>query len=121
MIALGAVYLLLRDALFIPGQSIGKFLFGLRVICLADGRPCSRLHSAQRNFILLVPGLNVVAVVLESLAIRRDSQGQRLGDTLANTQVVEGLGAREVVTSLQRGLQEIPMGRQRDEEPVEVK
>ncbi len=121
LLAIGALYLLLRDALFIPGQSIGKFLFGLRVISLGDGRPCSRLHSAQRNFILLVPGLNVVAVVLESLAIRRDSQGQRLGDTLANTQVVEGLGARELVTSLQRGLQEIPMGRQRDEEPVEVK
>jgi uncharacterized RDD family membrane protein YckC len=121
LLAIGALYLLLRDALFVPGQSIGKFLFGLRVISLADGRPCSRLHSTQRNFILLVPGLNVVAVVLESLAIRRDPQGQRLGDTLANTQVVEGLGARELVTSLQRGLQEIPMGRQRDEEPVEVK
>ena len=102
-IALGAVYLLFRDALFIPGQSIGKFLFGVRVISLADGRPCSRLHSAQRNFILLVPGLNVVAVALESVAIRRDPQGQRLGDTLANTQVVEGLSARELVTSLQRG------------------
>jgi uncharacterized RDD family membrane protein YckC len=121
LIALGALYLLLRDALFIHGQSIGKFLFGLRVISLADGRPCSRLHSIQRNFILLVPGLNIVAVVLESLAIRRDPQGQRLGDTLANTQVVEGLSARELVTSLQRGLMEIPLGRQRDEEPVEVK
>jgi len=101
-IAVGALYLLFRDALFIPGQSIGKFLFGLRVISLADGRPCSRLHSTQRNFILLVPGLNIVAVVLESLAIRRDPQGQRFGDTLANTQVVEGLGARELVTSLRR-------------------
>ena len=120
-IAIGAMYLLLRDALFIPGQSIGKFLFGLRVISLADGRPCSRLHSAQRNFILLVPGLNVVAVALESLAIARDPQGQRLGDTLANTQVVEGLSARELVTSLQRALLDVPMGRQRDEQPVEVK
>src|SRR4029453_14247422 len=82
LIALAALYLLLRDALFIPGQSIGKFLFGLRVISLADGRPCSRLHSAQRNFILLVPGLNIVAVVLESFAIRRDPQAPRLGDTL---------------------------------------
>ena len=31
LIAIGAAYLLLRDALFIPGQSVGKFLFGLRV------------------------------------------------------------------------------------------
>src|SRR5262245_32184881 len=43
-IALGAAYLLFRDALFIPGQSIGKFLFGVRVICLDDGRPCGRMH-----------------------------------------------------------------------------
>ena len=41
-IAIGAAYLLLRDALFIPGQSVGKFLFGLRVISLASGRPCGR-------------------------------------------------------------------------------
>ena len=72
LVAMGAAYLLVRDALFIPGQSVGKFLFGLRVISLADGRPCSRLHSARRNFILLVPGLNVVAAVFETVAIVRD-------------------------------------------------
>ena len=119
-IAAGALYLLFRDALFIPGQSIGKFLFGVRVISLENGRPCGRLHSAQRNCILLVPGLNVVAVALEGVAIARDPQGQRLGDTLANTQVVEGLSAKELVTSLQRALMDVPMGR-RDKQPVEVK
>jgi uncharacterized RDD family membrane protein YckC len=120
-IAIGAAYLLLRDALFIPGQSVGKFLLGLRVISLASGRPCGRWHSAQRNFILLVPGLNVVAAALEAVAIARDPQGQRLGDTLANTQVVEGLSARELVTSLQRALLEVPIGRERNKQPVEVK
>ena len=119
--AIGGAYLLLRDALFIPGQSIGKFLLGVRVISLANGRPCSRLHSAQRNFILLVPGLNVVAVVFEIAAIVRDPQGQRLGDTLANTQVVDGLSVREVAASLQRALMDLPIGRARDEQPVEVK
>ena len=120
-IAVGAAYLLLRDALFIPGQSVGKFLFGLRVISLSNGRPCSRLHSAQRNFILLVPGLNVVATVSEAVAVARDPQGQRLGDTLANTQVVEGLSVRELAALLQRALLDVPIGRQRDEQPVEVK
>ena len=119
-VAAAAVYLLFRDALFIPGQSIGKFWFGLRVISLANGRPCTRLHSAQRNFILLVPGLNIVAAVLETVAVTRDPQGQRLGDTLANTQVVEGLSAREVAASLQRALLDLPIGR-RDKQPVEVK
>ena len=120
-LGLGALYLLLRDALFIPGQSIGKFLFGLRVISLGDGRPCSRLHSAQRNCILLVPGLNVVAVALETIAIARDPQGQRLGDTLANTQLIEGLVAKDFAASLQRTLIVIEIGRQRGKQPVEVK
>src|SRR5688572_542568 len=121
-IVIGAMYLLLRDALFIPGQSVGKFLFGLRVISLGDGRPCSRLQSAQRNFILVVPGLNVVATALEAVAFTRDPQGQRLGDKLANTQVIEGFGAREFVTSFQRALLDgIEMGRSRGKQPVEVK
>jgi uncharacterized RDD family membrane protein YckC len=121
-IAIGAVYLLFRDALFIPGQSVGKFLFGLRVISLDNGRPCGRLHSAQRNFILVVPGLNVVATVLEAIAVTRDPQGQRLGDLLANTQVIEGFGAREFATSFQRALLDtVEIERSRGKQPVEVK
>jgi uncharacterized RDD family membrane protein YckC len=120
-IAVGAAYLLLRDALFIPGQSIGKFLFGLRVISLDHGRPCSRVQSAQRNFILLVPGLNLVAAGLETIAVTRDPQGQRLGDMLANTQVIEGFGAREFATSFQRALLDVQIGRQHEKQPAEVK
>ena len=120
-IAAGAVYLLLRDALFIPGQSVGKFLFGLRVISLENGRPCGRWHSARRNFILIVPGMNVVAAVLETFEIARDTQGQRLGDRLANTQVVEGLSAKELATSLQRALLEASAAHRGEKEPVVVK
>lgn len=119
-IAAGATYLLLKDA-FIPGQSVGKFLVGLRVITLETGRPCGRWHSVHRNFILVVPGLNVIAAVLETLEMVRDTQGQRLGDRLANTQVVEGLSVKELATSLQRALLEVPIGRQGEEQPVEVK
>ena len=51
----------------------------------------------------------------------RDPQGQRLGDRVAHTQVVEGLGAKEFVSVLQKGLlDEIQL--QRDPiEPVDVK
>ena len=91
-------------------------------ISLEHGRPCSRLQSAQRNFILLVPGLNVVATVLEALAVTRDPQGQRLGDMLANTQVIEGLGAKELATSLQRALLgSAASDAARTKQPVEVK
>ena len=100
-LAAGAAYLLLRDA--VGGQSVGKFLFSLTVIRLATGRPCNFSSSAQRNAVFLIPGANIVAVFLEALTIRRDPLGQRLGDRIAQTQVVEGLGAREVIKALQLG------------------
>jgi len=97
--AIGAGYLLLRDA--IGGQSIGKLVCGLVVIDLMTGRAASISGSARRNLLLLVPGANVVAIVLETRTIVTDPQGQRLGDRLAQTQVVEDAGARELVKSLQ--------------------
>ena len=117
----GAVYVLLRDALFIKGQSAGKFLAGLVVVNLDHGKPAGLVASAKRNAIFVVPGLNVVAIALELVAIVRDRQGQRLGDRIANTQVVEGAGAREVVKSLQESMRaELEMNARRDEQPVEV-
>jgi hypothetical protein len=93
----GAAYLLLRDA--VGGQSIGKILSGLTVIRVQTGRPCSVMDSVRRNAMLLVPGANVVAVFFEAVTILRDRQGQRLGDRLAQTQVVEGFGAKDLATS----------------------
>ena len=98
-LALGAGYLLLRDA--IGGQSIGKILLGLVVIDLMTGRAASVSGSMKRNLLLLLPGANVVAVFLEARTIVSDPQGQRLGDRLAQTQVVEGAGARDLVKSFQ--------------------
>ncbi len=117
----GGVYMLLRDGLFVQGQSIGKFVLGLVVIHLETGRPCGRMASAKRNVIFLVPGLNVVAVCLEAVAGSRDPQGQRLGDRIANTQVVEGFGAKEFVKVVQDTMLEIDFKRSGDKQPVEVK
>jgi uncharacterized RDD family membrane protein YckC len=122
MFLLAAVlYLLLRDALLVPGQSVGKFLMGLIVVNLDQGRPCSRVAAAKRNAIFIVPGLNVVAACLEAATLVRDPQGQRLGDRIANTQVVEGLGAKELVKGVQKAMQELEFERHREEQPVEVK
>ena len=96
---LGALYVVLRDA--VAGCSVGKFFCGLVVIDLKTGRPCGRGASINRNALLLLPGANIVAVFLEAATIVRDPQGQRLGDRLAWTQVVDGYGARDVVTALQ--------------------
>jgi hypothetical protein len=120
-LVVAAIYLLFRDALFVPGQSVGKFFFSLLVISLETGRPCGRMHSVTRNIMFLIPGLNLVAAVFEIATVIRDPQGQRLGDRVAHTQVVEGLGAKEFVSVLQKGLlDEIQL--QRDPiEPVDVK
>lgn len=101
-LAAGGAYLLLRDAM--RGQSIGKVVFGLVVISLETGRPASLATSVRRNALLLLPGANVVAIFLESVTILQDPQGQRLGDRLAQTQVVEGLGAKDLVKSFQNWL-----------------
>jgi len=100
MLFAAAIYVLLRDALFARGQSVGKFLFGLHVIHVRTHERCSRLRSVARNIVFAVPGLNLVALVLESMTIVRDPQGERLGDLLAETVVVEGFGARELVKSV---------------------
>ena len=98
-LAAGTAYLLFRDA--IRGQSVGKFLLGLVVVSLETGRPSSLAGSVRRNLLLLLPGANVVAIFLEVRTVARDPQGQRLGDRLAQTQVVEGLGAKDLVKSFQ--------------------
>jgi uncharacterized RDD family membrane protein YckC len=116
-----AVYLLFRDALFVPGQSVGKFFFGLLVISLESGRPCGRMHSVKRNAMFLIPGLNLVATVFETTTVIRDPQGQRLGDRIAQTQVVEGLGEKHLVRLLQKELLEIELRRNPIDEPVDVK
>ncbi|HLG59145.1 MAG TPA: RDD family protein [Vicinamibacterales bacterium] len=96
----GALYLLLRDAM--RGQSLGKVICGLVVISVETGRPATLKGSVQRNLLLLLPGANVVAIFLEAITLTRDTQGQRLGDRLAQTQVIEGLGLRELIEAMQR-------------------
>jgi uncharacterized RDD family membrane protein YckC len=93
-LVLGSLYLLLRDG--VRGQSVGKFFFGLVVMQLESGKPSTLTTSVARNLMLAVPGVNLVALVLEARATWQDPQGQRLGDRLAQTQVVEGLGARDL-------------------------
>lgn len=100
----GLLYLVLKDSMV--GRSVGKFFFGLVVIDLLTGRPCDRIGSAKRNILFLVPGPNISAVFLESATIVRDAQGQRLGDRLAHTQVVDGLGVRDFAAAFQRWWQD---------------
>jgi len=120
----GMLYVLVRDAF--GGQSMGKFLVGHVVIHVDTGQRCRLAGSMKRNVCLIVPGASLVAVFLEARTLARDPQGQRLGDRLAHTQVVEGFGAREVVKALQKWwanfLAELPAAARPDRaRPVRVR
>ncbi len=111
----GVTYLLIADGLW-RGRSVGKRLIGLRVIILPEARPeargssggCGFRESILRNAPLAVAyGLSatlpyvgwvvgLVAVVVEALLMIGNDRGQRLGDELAGTQVVEWQADHEV-------------------------
>ena len=93
------LYLACRDA--IGGQSFGKLLVG-QVVVHPDGQRCGVTGSCARNLFFVLPGANLVAAILEARTLARDPQGQRLGDRVAHTQVIDGLGARDVVADIQR-------------------
>ena len=75
-------YTLLRDGMG-NGQSLGKRMFKLMVVRLEDGRPSTKVNSAVRNLIGGVLGFIDIIVALVG------QTGQRLGDKLVNTQVIE--------------------------------
>jgi uncharacterized RDD family membrane protein YckC len=64
------------------GRSLGKQILGLRLITPND-KPCGYLRSVARNIELIVPGLNLVEVVLVVAGKRR------IGDKIAKTTVTE--------------------------------
>jgi hypothetical protein len=100
-------------------------VFGLTVIQLDGGGKCTLSRSVKRNIIFGVPGLNLLAVVFEAFLCCRDPQGQRLGDKLAQTQVVVGKDAKELVKALQKslldGLSDLERVRNRRPKPVAEK
>ncbi|MFV1956521.1 MAG: RDD family protein [bacterium] len=103
-IILGLVYLAIADSLH-KGQSLGKMVFGLDVFDI-DGSGCDLKSSIYRNIpfvfiflfsaipllgwiLLVVVGIPVVAI--ELWLVITDERGERLGDRIAGTHVVEGL------------------------------
>jgi len=112
------LYLLVRDGIM-RGQSVGKLLFGLQVMQVDRPGFCGLGRSVQRNLLVLFPGVNVAAAILEAITITRDPLGLRLGDRWARTQVVEGKDAPDLVTELDLSLlggaaaKQVPLGGRR--------
>jgi uncharacterized RDD family membrane protein YckC len=104
---ISAAYLALRDGLPLSpdgGQSLGKKLFQLRAVRMPDNGPCDYGTSLLRNLPFVVPALLMIkpgvgwilgsvvwlaAFALEVLLVITDEKGQRIGDRLAKTQVIE--------------------------------
>jgi uncharacterized RDD family membrane protein YckC len=97
-----ALYLLLADGLM-TGQSLGKRLFGVRVMVVPRRAPAGLQESLLRNapfalvavfasvpslwLVLFVAGVPIVA--FEAYMIFTDKLGIRIGDIFADTQVVD--------------------------------
>lgn len=76
------LYFLGKDALpFLDGQSVGKKLLQIRVVRKSDAKAITRDYSSSilRSVTLLIPGLNIIELVLVL------SHKERLGDLWANT------------------------------------
>jgi uncharacterized RDD family membrane protein YckC len=72
--------LLLRDGF--RGRSIGKHLLGLRLVT-GSGKPCGYFRSIIRNLTLLIPGWNLLELILVMAG------KARTGDRFAKTMVTE--------------------------------
>ena len=99
------LFLLLADGM-LQGQSVGKRIFGVKVMHLPTQSAARHRDSTLRNAPLalivllgmmppplgLVTGLAGLVVIggVEALRVVRDPLGWRLGDTWAQTQVVDG-------------------------------
>ena len=70
----------------ILGTTLGKRLFGLRVVRAADGRPCGPLAAVVRTVLRLVD--NIFFSLPGITAIVQSPRRQRLGDRAAKTLVV---------------------------------
>ena len=103
-VVVALLYLLFADGM-LQGQSLGKKLFGVKVVYLPTRQGARHRDSVLRNapfglviILSMMPDLGlrafiagcVVVGAIEIVKVLRDPLGLRLGDLWANTQVVDG-------------------------------
>ena len=86
---LAVAYLLLRDGLY-GGRSLGKWVFGLRVVEREGGAAVGVLGSLWRNVVFALPwlGTTISVAVFEGAIVYFDGEGLRSGDRIAGTRVI---------------------------------
>ena len=90
-LSVAAIYLLLRDGFF-QGQSVGKRLFGLRVVHAATQQPCSFGRSCVRNVLWVIPLVSAAFLGEAVWCVADAAAGRHWGDRLADTVVVPAAG-----------------------------
>lgn len=103
-IVIALLYVLFADGM-LQGQSLGKKLFGVKVVYLPTGAGARHRDSVLRNapfglviILSMMPELGFKAFVagavviggIEAVRCWRDRDGVRLGDAWAQTQVTDG-------------------------------
>ena len=86
--AVSAAYWLLRDGLF-EGQSLGKRIMGLKVVVDPGGRRCTFRASVLRNFLWVIPVMNILMALSGLYYLLTGRSGRHWGDRLAETRVVK--------------------------------
>ena len=83
------VYVFIKDGLG-KGQSWGKQAVGLMVVYLPNNTPCTIGQSCLRGLVgVLLKLVPVVGRLIEPIMVLADSDGRRLADKAANTQVID--------------------------------
>jgi uncharacterized RDD family membrane protein YckC len=70
------------------GQSIGKKAMGLMVVKLNTNLPCSKGTSALRALLWFIPYVSLIVFLIDCIMILASDSGRRIGDHMANTQVI---------------------------------
>lgn len=72
------------------GQSIGKKMFNLMVVDVRTGEPCRLGQSITRAFVrMFLSAIPVFGWMIEPFAVFMNDKGRRIGDRVADTQVIE--------------------------------
>lgn len=67
------------------GQSYGKKINGLMIVCLDTNQPCNKKTSYKR----MMPWAFSITIIIDIFMVLFKANGKRLGDILTNTQVTE--------------------------------
>ena len=82
------IYSSIKDGF--SGQSIGKMLVNIIVIDLKTNKPCDKYKSFLRSIIpMVLSSVTCIGWIIEPIMVISDTNGMRIGDKIADTQVVD--------------------------------